>query len=101
MEAEKFLNNLEKVLDRNFQERSVVPGDDVTQDIHLSMSSPGEDIELGSGLKLINQQVLCQTVGILKFKEPKRYWIEQDLRKVWILFTSLSTHSSPFLPSAG
>jgi hypothetical protein len=82
MEAENFLNNLEKSLERNFQERAVLPGDDVTQDIELSMISNGEDIELGSGLRLINQHVLCHIAGILKFKEPKRYWIEQDLRKV-------------------
>jgi hypothetical protein len=94
MEAENFLNNLEKSLERNFRERSVLPGDDVTQDIDLSMISNGENIELGSGLQLINQHVLCRTAGILKFKEPKRYWIEQDLRKVWIL---LFTPASPSL----
>jgi hypothetical protein len=39
-------------------------------------------IFIGTGLKQIGSQIICEIAGILKHKEPRRYWVEQDTRKV-------------------
>jgi hypothetical protein len=93
MDSELFLTNLEKSFDLNFQDRSLLPGDDVTpyisltdQEIQLGtlldIDFLDDEIAVGTGLKQIGSQIICEIAGILKHKEPRRYWVEQDTRKV-------------------
>ena len=75
--AEEFLRNASNNIDSGFQAISVLPGDDVTAEV----SGFRKRIELGLGLEQKGEKVLCKVAGVLRYRAPTHYWVEDVNRK--------------------
>lgn len=60
-----------------FGERSVLPGDDVTDDV-LSVA---ESLRLGSGLAQVGERVVATKAGLLCHKAPNRFYVASSQRR--------------------
>lgn len=68
----------------SFEEKVVLPGDDVTELIESAADSrPGAAIKLGAGLTPMDDGVAATRAGILSHKEPARFFLLSNYRRYY------------------
>ena len=82
--ADAFLDDLGGVVDTAFSPAPVLPGDDLTSIV----TRVATGLELGDGLLQQGDQVLAVRAGVLRYRPPNKYWVEQNQRK----YTPASEH---------
>eukprot|EP00936_MAST-01D_sp_MAST-1D-sp1_P001616 g1616.t1 len=82
--ADAFLDDLGGVVDTTFSPVPLLPGDDVT----AIVTRVAKGLDLGDGLQQQQDQVLAVRAGVLRYRPPNKYWVEQNQRK----YTPASEH---------
>jgi len=72
-----FMSRAEQNLDTTYAPIQVLAGDDVTANVTGFRTS----IDLGPGLAQQGQQVMCLTSGVLRYRAPAHYYVEDSYAK--------------------
>mmetsp|Transcript_22445 Transcript_22445/g.22633 ORF Transcript_22445/g.22633 Transcript_22445/m.22633 type:complete len:170 (+) Transcript_22445:51-560(+) len=75
--AADFLKEATKNVDINFSPKGILPGDDVT-DLVTGLKNV---IKIGSGLEQIENKVICNIGGTLRYRPPATYWVETNRKR--------------------
>jgi exosome complex component RRP40 len=75
--AEEFLQQAKQNIDSSFQALTVLPGDDVTEEVTRLKKS----IKIGTGLQQDGDHVAVTTGGCLRYRAPATYYVESNLKR--------------------
>lgn len=75
--ADDFLRRQELAMDTQFKARVVLPGDDVTE----STTRTTRSLRLGSGLVQRGEAIVATRAGMLRYRPPCAYWVENNGRR--------------------